>query len=324
MQSGLPSLAVAISELMQTGGVADAIAACRTMIEAIGKNHIACLETGIEVLAAPEFTFELAKDKLDALAALREGLAARFNALLQDLAEIQAQKLAQLRADLDRTLRECLAEAASDPAESITLSHVSQIDMRLRVKLENVFLSAFDGAAQSVQAALGAFNAEAKSLPDESGLIDKLAVELTAKGAFSGPPPLAALAEPAALGLAATLNELAALSLPQAREKDNLLQAAVADFEPILAGLAQEAEAILATIPHHLSRQISMLAFRPIETAMQRIANIVSAAANPDSAEAQAAARELEETGSIIARLRSVLAASATENQVQQAALGLG
>ncbi len=310
-KSGLPCLAVAISELMQTGPVADAIDASKTVVEAVCRNLMECLETEIRLLPGAGFSASLARSEASAITALRDGLAARFDVLSQELAEIQSQKLAQLRAKLDETLLACLTETVPDLTASTLLAHLSQIDMRARVKLENAFLSAFDDAARGIEAALEKFNAEVKSLPDENGLIEKLTIALTGDSILSGPPSLAALGEPAALGLAASFGELAALRLPEERELDYLLQALVADFEPILAELAREASACLSGMAEDLVRQMRMLTLRPIETAIGRILKIVSEAETAtDPGEVDLAlAREIKYVRETIGRLRSILAA---------------
>ncbi len=303
MKSGLSQLAVVISELMQSGPVADAIDTSRNLIEAVCRNCIACFETEIQVLSKASPDASLARDECAKLIAVRQALAERFDAFSQELAGIQSEKLTQLQGILDETVRVSFTEAFSDPQDGTPLTHVSQLDMRLRVDLENAFMKAFDDAAQAIAGAHNHFNAEVKTILQQHGLVEKLATVVNGGDALSRPPSLAALGEPAALGLGAAFG-----GLPQ-EQGDDLLQVIVRDFQPIVTKLSGEAAVCLFVMSAGLIQKMRTLTLRPLEAAIERISKALSEGeAGPEPDEARLA-QELEDAREMIARLSHILAA---------------
>ncbi len=291
-KSGLPSLAVAISEMMQTGPVADAIENARKFVDAVCWNRKTCLETEIQVLS----NADRAREGATALNALMDALAARFDSLPERLAEMRSQELAKLRSKLDGTVSACVAAASSAPGTEITCALASQLGMRLRIDLETEFLKAFEEATQVIAGYLSDFIGEVSGLIDGGGLIQRLAINVAGEGVLSKPPSLAALGEPAAIELATTLAEPLFERLSQEAQGEHLAQAVTADFAPILAKLANEAEGSLSHIADTVTEQMRMLTLRPLGSAILRISAALAEAENSGTSEAltlaQDAARE--------------------------------
>jgi GTP-binding protein EngB required for normal cell division len=281
-KSGLPSLAVAISEMMQAGLVADAIENVRKLVDAVCWNLKACLETEIQILS----NADQAREGATALIALKDALAARFDSLPERLAAMRSQELAKLRSKLDGTVSACVAEATSCPDRKITCALASQLGMRLRIDLENEFLKAFEEATQVIAGSLSDFLWEVSSLIDGSGLIQGLAIDVACKGVLSKHPSLAALGEPSAIELATSFAEPLFERLPQEAQGKYLAQAVTADFDPILVKLANEAEGSLSHIADTVTEQMRMLTLRPLGSAILRISAALAEAENSGTSQA--------------------------------------
>ena len=274
-KSGMLSLAVAISELMQTGPVADAIENSKKLVDAIGWNLIASLEAEIRLLS----NASQAKKEVWALIFLKKALAVIFDNLAKALATIRSQQLMKLRSQLSAVVNARISEAASDPAQNkITFAYASQFDARLRVELENRFLNAFGEAVQLYAGALNSSIADAHNLIEESDVIKGIAFDAASSAAVYEPPSLAALGEPAAIELAANFGESLLEHLPQKVRGDYFSTVVAADFNLIVGKLVDEAEGRLSRIAEVVTQQISILAVRPLENTILRITNALAAA----------------------------------------------
>ena len=310
-KSGLLSLAVAISELMQTGQVADAVENSRKLVNTISWNLIACLEAEIRLLS----NVSRAEEEARALISLKEALAASFESLTETLAAIRSQELAKLRSKLSAVVNARISEAASDPAERITFAYASQFDSRLRVELENKFLNAFGEAAQLLAGALNNFIADACSLIEASGLINGIAFNAASQATEYEAPSLAALGEPPAIELAANFGECLLEHLPQKELGDYFSKVVAADFNLILGKLADEAEGRLSRIAEVVSQQMRMLAVRPLENTILRINNALAAAESDKACLALTFA--LEDAREKIAHLKQITRAEISEASPQ-------
>ena len=274
-KSGMLSLAVAISELMQTGPVADAIENSKKLVDAIGWNLIASLEAEIRLLS----NANQAKKEVWAFIFLKKALGVILDNLAQALATIRSQQLMKLRSQLSAVVNARISEAASDPAQNkITFAYASQFDARLRVELENRFLNAFGEAVQLYAGALNSFIADAHNLIEESDVIKGIAFDAASSAAVYEPPSLAALGEPAAIELAANFGECLLEHLPQKVQGDYFSTVVAADFNLIVGKLVDEAEGRLSRIAEVVTQQISILTVRPLENTILRITNALAAA----------------------------------------------
>jgi len=274
-KSGMLSLAVAISELMQTGPVADAIENSKKLVNAIGWNLIASLEAEIRLLS----NANQARNEVWALIFLKKALAMIFDNLAKALATIRSQQLMKLRSQLGAVVNARIFEAASDPARNkITFAYASQFDARLRVELEDRFLNAFSEAVQLYAGALNSSVADAHNLIEETGVIKGIAFDAASSAALYEPPSLAALGEPAAIELAANFGECLLEHLPQKVQGDYFSTVVAGDFNLIVGKLVDEAEGRLSRIAEVVTQQISILGVRPLEDSILRITNALAAA----------------------------------------------
>jgi GTP-binding protein EngB required for normal cell division len=313
LRSGLSSLAVAISELMSTGAVADSIEAASSLTEALCKNLISCLEAEIRILSKCFTDVGAAKAEATTLKALERALAVEFNAFSERLARIYTEKVSELHQTLVETVYNSVAETLATPSEKTTLAHVSQIDLTLRVNLENAFLTAFESAAQSVRSEQELLRAHLAGLLSGSGLIDKLTLAISDKAPLSSSPSLAALGEPVALGLAASFGALAARPLPAEEQNTYLSRVIVADFEPIVVTLSDEAARALNDLSANLIQQMKTLTLRPLETVNRRISNNiggVETAAEATGPARQPLERQAQAARETISKLQLILAAN--------------
>jgi GTP-binding protein EngB required for normal cell division len=308
-KSGLLSLAVAISELMETGPVADAIENSKQLVDTIALNLIACLEAEIRLLS----NGNQAKKEVWAFIFLKKALAVIFDNLAQALATIRSQQLMKLRAQLGAVVNARISEAASDPAQDrITFAYASQFDARLRVELENTFLNAFGEAVQSYAGALNSFISDARNLIEESDVIKGIAFSVGSSTTGYQPPSLAALGEPAAIELAASFGESLLEHLPQKVQGDYFSTVVAADFNLIVGRLADEAEGRLSRIAETVTQQISILAVRPLENTILRTTNALAAAESDKTRPALAFA--LEDARKKIAHLKQILRVEISES----------
>jgi GTP-binding protein EngB required for normal cell division len=310
LKSGLSSLAVSVSELMRAGTVAEAVDSAKTLIAAVCRNSIACLEIEISALSKSFADLRTAKNEASALAKLGPPLSAEFDAYSERLAHIYMRQVTALHQSLVDTIHDFISESL---AEKTTVAQLSQIDLRLRVKLENTFSTAFESAADSVFAEQERLQMEVARLLEGSSLMGKLTLAVSGRTALSSPPSLAALSEPAAFSLTASFEELASKRLQSEDQNAYLSGAIIADFEPIAARLADEAARALNDMSANLIQQMRTLTLRPLLTAIRetstRLEDIEAASAAGHDWR-PALERELEAKREKISELKLVLAAS--------------
>ncbi len=254
-KSGLSSLAVAISEAMQAGPIAEAIAAATALAEAVCRNLIVWLEIETNILSEVLSDPGSARKELSQLLALKAALSAEFDAFSERVAELLALKLSGLQPALARTVEDSLNGLMNGLSPSAAAAHASQIDIKLRLNAESAFLAAFEDASSSLAAEQERFGSGLEAQLAAAGFGGKLSI--IAGHASSLSPSLAALSEPAAMNLA---GEYAAG-----------MSAIIASFEPIVEKLAGEAAKTLKEKAAARLRQIRALTLAPLEAAAERI-----------------------------------------------------
>lgn len=269
--SGLPSLALAISELMGSGSVAEAIEGSTILIEAVKKNLIGCLEIEVDVLSKLSHNPELAAQDLAALENLRNALSREFDLFHERLSRNYAEKVTSLHQTLIESVQSYVGDYFGILQQEATLAQLSQVDLKLRVKLENTFLSAFYDAAQSVLAEQEQLRTQLAASMEASGIAIKFAMASNEKMPLTSQPSLSALSEPAALGLAASFVELAAKPLPASEQNDYFTRVILTDFEPIIDRLSGEAARALHDMSSNMIEQMRTLTLRQLETTHQRL-----------------------------------------------------
>ncbi len=307
MKSGLSSLAVAISEAMQAGPVAEAIESATALAEAVCWNLIIWLEIEINIMSKVLTDAGAAKKELSQLIALREALSAEFDACSGKLAALLDENVSRLHPTLARTVEDSLAGrlAGLPPGELAT--HASQIDIKLRIKLESVFLAAFEDAIRLFVAEQERLGSELGKQFEAAGLAGRLTI--IPGHPFSVSPSLAALSEPAPLNLTAGL---AAYPVPPDGQGSNLARAIIASFEPIIEKLAGEAAKALNEKATALLQRVRALTLAPLEASVGRLSACLQQI-EPNSAHRPAAQETLQQEMEAIrertANLRLILAA---------------
>src|SRR5262249_5527984 len=131
-------------ELMQAAPIAGAIHSTASLLEAVCSNLILWLETEADVHRSIPADLASAQKELEALIALRERLASEIEALSNRLAGISTQRITSLHQELLDTVQLLTAEYLVALPDDGTAAEVSQIDARLRIKLESVFSAAVE------------------------------------------------------------------------------------------------------------------------------------------------------------------------------------
>ncbi|HZV21997.1 MAG TPA: dynamin family protein [Hyphomicrobiales bacterium] len=309
-KSGLPSLAVAISEIMESGTVAASVAAGSRFIEAVCRNWIACLETGIAVLAGSIDDPAAAEGRLDGLIQLAQSGSKEFEALGERLAQLCEAEAGELHRELAAAVERTTAETLAELPDQASLAHLAQIDLKLRLKLEIVALNAFDTATRSVFDEMENLKAALQQLFDGNGL----KLDLAADKLLSSPQlRLAALGEPAAVGLLGGFAEFVAQRPSKEERSIQISRSIASDFEPITAKLAYEAVRALNDLSREVVGQLETLTLRPLHHAIQLIGELLQALQACSGAEEkrQTLARALQIQRERVAGLKLLFAAEA-------------
>lgn len=275
IKSGLPALALAISELMRDGPIAENIDQTALLLEAISLNAIACHSREIEVLQ----TFIREPDEAAKNLALLEGLCASLSTLLDEAAARFTQIIADETESIHRKLLEMVqdytASLVADLTSNMDLSNVAQTDLRLRVALEGAFQSAFGHASQAMLSEQHRLHEEIRNLLERYDLRGKLQIPDSDKIAEYEAPSIAALSEPVSIGLTNSFAQLSARRLPPEELASLLSKVIGADFEPIIAKLASKAETALQSMSSALVDGAKLLTSRLLQTMCSRLAGIL-------------------------------------------------
>jgi GTP-binding protein EngB required for normal cell division len=269
--SGLPALAVAISEMMQEGPVAGAIGTAASLLDAVGRNLISWHEAGIEILDAIGADSQAGKSGLSNLESLREALAVEFGAFSEKLAAILAEQLQELSRSLGNALQLSISDAlATLPAQQAIIVQASQIDARVRLKLESVFLSAVDDASRSINEEQGRFRDGLARLFIESSLNNRPQAIPGRSSALA--PSLIALSEPVSLGLAGILSGIPLTAETESAQLSEMMQSS---FQPIAGLLVEEASRVLKQQSDNMIGQVQALTIGPLDSLIQLLSNAI-------------------------------------------------
>ncbi len=310
-KSGLSSLAVAISEMMHDGPIAAAIRATESLLEEVCRNLISWLETEIGILGKIPTDLVSARSELSALVALRDALAAEFDTFSDSLAAIRAQKLSALYRELAGAIETSTAEALAALPDDAIAAQASQIDAKLRVKLESVFLTAVEDAGNQIAGEQERLRANLTRLFEETNFKQKPAAILGQVPAVS--PSLTALSEPAALGLTESLREFASGPIPAEIQSTDLSRVILVDFRPIIENLASEAARVLQERSDTLIHQVKALTLGPMDIAIRHIDGEIQKTGTPSAdtfSEPQSLDRKVQALHETISNLRLILTAS--------------
>jgi hypothetical protein len=261
---------------MRGGPISDTIGATSSLLEAVCGNLILWLETEAEVLGKIPADINAARQELEALIALREGLAAEIDAFSERLAAISNQKASGLHQQLAEMVQSSIAEFLAASEDDGLAARASKIDARLRLKLESVFLAGVEDVSKLIAEEQERLRTAFATLLEASRLREKPAIIVGRPLAVS--PSLAALSEPAALGLGASLGEFAA---PAEGESDYLSRVILSDFEPIMEKLTGEAASCFHESSANLAHQVKALTLSPLDMTIERISAAIREAVAP-------------------------------------------
>jgi hypothetical protein len=219
---------------------------------------------------------------------LRGNLAARFDAFLERLDALHTEEVRLIKQMLSAKVQAFVPEMLASLEDSGLASHASQIDVKLRMRLEKAFQDAVADTCQMLATERETIRSELSSLLDAYALPGKPSVVLGQP--LSLTPSLAALSEPAALGFATQLSRMAGRGAGGLDSGGvDLADLIAADFAPILDKLGEEASRVFEEGVANFARQAKALTFGPMDFVIGR----VSAALN----DTQALEQEETQTG---------------------------
>lgn len=293
LKSGLLPLAVAVSEMMSSGPIADSIRSATCLIDSTGRNLIAWLEIEAGLLRRIPLEPGKVHEELETIVGLRQELAAKFDTFPEKLDEIYAQEVSLIKQRLSSAIQAFIPEALASLAGRDIAWRASQIDVKLRIRLENVFLNAIEDAGGMLADEHEALKAELSALLEGKGLASNPAIILGPPLALT--PSLAALSEPAALGLTAHLTELAGAA-DGGGPSVNLQDLIAADFAPIIEALADEASRVFHEDSSAFTKQARALTFGPIDAVIERVSLALQDAQTRPHEDAEASIHAIRES----------------------------
>ncbi len=302
LRSGLLSLAVTVSELMSTGPIADTIGASTRLIEEVSRNLIAWLEIEAGLRRRIPQEAGRVKEDLDAIAGLRRELAAKLDTFVGRLDTFYTEEVSLIRQMLSSKVQAFIPDALAALQDSDIAREASQIDVKLRMRLETAFVEAIDDACKLLASEHETLKSELSSLLDAGGLTGKPAIILGQPLALT--PSLAALSEPAALGFSAYLTRLAGNPAGGEDGGVQLADLIIADFAPIIDKLAGEALRVFQDGASTFARQAKALTFGPMDLAIDRVSQALKEAETARPEDGESSVQALRET---ISSLKPIL-----------------
>jgi len=268
-KSGLLSLAVAVSELMNAGPIAASINAASSLVETVGRNLIAWREIEAELLRSAHTDSGRAERELAAITGLRKHLTAKFDVFADSLDTLQARKVDLIKQKLSAALESITPEALASSGGGDVAAQASQIDVKLRVRLELAFLEAMEDIRNALENEREMLRLELSKVLAASGLSGRAMIVLGQP--LSVTPSLAALSEPAALGFTAHLIGLQGGVGCGQEQGVKLPDLIAADFAPIIDKLAGEASRVFREGASTFAEQAKALTFGPMDSVIERV-----------------------------------------------------
>ncbi len=267
-KSGLTSLAIAVSEMMNVGSIASTINASASLIETVGRNLIAWREIEAHLLRQVYSNAAQAEKELAAITSLKKQLSVKFDVFSDSLDALEARKVDLIKQKLSSAVEAFIPEALVTFGSGEALAQASQIDVKLRIRLELVFLAAMEDVRNALENEQELLRMELSKMLGASGLTGPMIV-LGQPLALA--PSLAALSEPAAFGFTAHLAGLPeglAGSQDQGIKLPNLI---TGDFAPIIDRLASEASRVFRVGATTFAGQTKALTFGPMDSVAERV-----------------------------------------------------
>ena len=292
-KSGLLPLAEAISELMSAGTIAGTVNAASSLIENAGRNLIAWREIEADLLRQIGSDSARTQKDLAAIAELRKQLSAKFDAFASSLDMLEARKVDVIAKKLASAVQAFIPETLAPLSSGEATAHASQIDVKLRVRLELAFQQAMEDVGNSLENEQDLLRQELSKVLRASGLSGPMIV-LGQPLALT--PSLAALSEPAALGFTAHLKELSGRPAAEQDRATKLPDLITADFAPIIGRLTGEASRGFRDAANTFAKQTKALTFGPMDSMIERVSLALKEAQFRPPEENESAIQAIRET----------------------------
>ena len=154
MRSGLLSLAVAVSEMMSTGPIADNVSVATRLIDEVGATSWRGSISKPLLRRIPADAAQVQQD-LGVIARLRKELAARLDTFADRLDTFYTEEVGLIRQMLSSKVQAFIPEALAALQDSDLAQQASQIDVKLRIRLETAYLAAIHDAAKMLASRAG-------------------------------------------------------------------------------------------------------------------------------------------------------------------------
>ena len=314
-KSGLLSLAVAVSEMMNVGSIAGTIGAASRLIDAVGRNLIAWREIEADLLRNVRSDAGQAGTELATIAGLRKRLGAKLDVFTDGLGALQARKVDLIKQKLSSTVQAFIPEALASFAGGDAGAQASQIDVKLRIRLELALLEAMEGVRNALQNEQELLRLELSKVLAASGLTGPMIV-LGQPLALT--PSLAALSEPAALGLTAHLIGLPGGPAAGQDQGVRLTDLITADFAPIIDRLASEASKAFGEAASTFAEQTKALTCGPMDSMIGKVSLAVEEAQTLQPVDNETAIQDIRET---ISNIKAIVEAEQAIDSAHAGAL---
>ena len=300
-KSGLLSLAVAVSEMMNAGPIAGAARAASRLFDSVGRNLIAWREIEADLLSKVRSSAGRAESELAAIAGLRTQLAAKFNIFLDSLDALEAKKVNLIEQKLSATVQSFIPEALASFSGGEAAEQASQIDVKLRIRLELAFQEAMEDVRNVLENEQELLRLELSKVLAASGL-GGTAIVLGHH--LSLTPSLTALSEPAALGFTGHSTGIPGGPAGGGGDGVKLEDLIAGDFGPIIGKLAGEASRVFREGASTFAEQSKALTFGPMDSVIERVSLALTEARAQPPAYNETAIQDLSD---IIANLKAVV-----------------
>ncbi len=302
-KSGLLSLAVAASEMMNTGPIASAVGTASRLFDTVGRNLIAWREIEADLLSKVRSSAGRVEMELAAITGLRMQLAAKFNIFLDSLDLLEVKKVNLIKQKLSSTVLGFIPEALASASGGEAAAQASQIEVKLRIRLELAFQEAMEDVRNLLENEQELLRLELSKVLAASGLRGPAIV---LGHHLSLTPSLAALSEPAALGFTEHLTGLPGSPAGGQGDGVKLEELIARDFDPIIGKLASEASRVFREGAFTFAGQSKALTFGPMDSVIERVSLALAEARAQPPAYNEAAAQDLDDT---ISNLKAVVEA---------------
>lgn len=239
------------------------------LIESVGRNLIAWREIEADLLRQVRSGGEQAEKELAAIASLRKQLAAKFDVFSDSLDTLGARKVSFIKQKLFSTVQAFIPEALASFSGGEAAAQASQIDVKLRIRLELAFQEAMEDVRNLLENEQDLLRLELSKVLGASGLGRGPMIVLGQP--LSLTPSLAALSEPAALEFTAHMIGLPGGPAGGQGDAVKLEELIAGDFAPIIDKLASEASRVFREGASVFAEQSKALTFGPMDSVIERV-----------------------------------------------------